>query len=165
MASCEELDYPRRVQLVQGTVRVLKHISVLQWHQLFFPFLLFFFFRGCPTKHGLPQEGLPFFSRVTEQLRYYVGQETTNSLERGLPEPKEHIKSNHLFRGFVIHPNTRDKKEAYEVKPPIWKLWHTPQYLGMGPILVQERTVYLVTGARHQSGETETTPLNLQTTN
>ena len=30
------------------------------------PFSLFF--GGCPTKIGLPQKGIPFFSRVTEQL-------------------------------------------------------------------------------------------------
>ena len=29
------------------------------------------FFGGCPTKHGLPQKGFPFFSRVTEQLSNY----------------------------------------------------------------------------------------------
>ena len=30
--------------------------------------LFFLFFCGCPTKNGLPKKGVPFYSRVTEQL-------------------------------------------------------------------------------------------------
>ena len=31
---------------------------------------LFLFFGGCPTKNGFPQKGVPFCSRVTEQLSH-----------------------------------------------------------------------------------------------
>ena len=44
-------------------------VSFCRSSQLFSGTLFPFFGGGGPTKNGLPQEGFPFFCRVTEQLR------------------------------------------------------------------------------------------------
>ena len=52
------------IQLTTTPLDCCTKNSVVQWHAF-----SLFFFGGCPTRNGLPPEGFPFFSRVTEQLR------------------------------------------------------------------------------------------------
>ena len=74
------------LEMATKTTRValrLEH-SVVQWHQLSFPF-----FGGCPTKNGLPQKGFPFFSRVTE-------------LRGGFAQPHGQLTLKHPWHAYCI---------------------------------------------------------------